>query len=145
MVAHSGNDGHSLIGIRSGPMVVSDLLLPGGTTDSDLNAGTEDRNADRFPWQGLVQVTADPVTGEGQIVDLSIGGCSIEGGLSVQVGDYLQLRLFLPDKRPAISVTMAAVRWVSDLQFGVEFIGMEEDAWIHLKNFVAEQSTRQGV
>lgn len=78
-------------------------------------------------------------TGEGQVRDVSVPGCLVESPVPLKVGAYLQLRLFLPDHQPPLLVSLAAVRWVQGLRFGLEFVRMEEKARIRLNRFVALQ------
>ena len=59
--------------------------------------------------------------------DLSLGGCSINGSLAVRHGQYLPLRLHLPGNESPIVVQRAAVRWVGEKGFGLEFMSMPFD------------------
>lgn len=61
---------------------------------------------------------------EGRVLDVSLPGCLIEcvHPLPLRVGDYVRLRLFLPDQARPMNVPLAAVRWVESGRAGVEFI-----------------------
>jgi len=59
---------------------------------------------------------------EGRVLDVSLPGCLIECVHPLRVGDYVQLRLFLPDQARPMNVPLAAVRWVDSGRAGVEFI-----------------------
>jgi len=59
---------------------------------------------------------------EGRVLDVSRPGCLIECVHPLRVGDYVQLRLFLPDQARPMNVPLAAVRWVDSGRAGVEFI-----------------------
>jgi c-di-GMP-binding flagellar brake protein YcgR len=48
----------------------------------------------------------------------------------------IQLKLFLPDDQPAISVPLAVVRWAKDGRLGLEFIRSSEEDQVRLKRFV---------
>lgn len=78
--------------------------------------------------------------GEGWVLDVSVRGCLVEGLLLAKVGDYLQMRLFLPDPDPSICVSLAVVRWAQGDRFGVEFLKVDEKYRACLNHFVALQS-----
>ena len=56
--------------------------------------------------------------------DLSLGGCRINGDLAVRHGQHLPLRLHLPGQGSPIVVERAAVRWVGEKNFGLEFMSI---------------------
>jgi len=56
--------------------------------------------------------------------DLSLGGCRINGNLAVRHGQHLPLRLHLPGQQPPIVVERAAVRWVGEKDFGLQFMSI---------------------
>ncbi len=73
---------------------------------------------------------------EGRVLDVSLPGCLIECVHALQVGDYVQLRLFLPDQAMPMNVLLAAVRWVDSARVGVEFIRSSEEDQARLVKFV---------
>ncbi len=65
--------------------------------------------------------------GDGLCYDLSGGGCAVESAARVGKGDYVSLHLYLPDQRDPTTpliVDLAAVRWLVQQRFGIEFITM---------------------
>lgn len=64
---------------------------------------------------------ADEFEGEGQVVDISTGGCQISSPEPVRVGMLLRLSLFLPDHPWPMLVEEAIVRWINGELFGLEF------------------------
>jgi len=56
--------------------------------------------------------------------DLSHGGCRIIGNLDVRHGQHLPLRLHLPGQESPIVVERAAVRWVGEKDFGLQFMSI---------------------
>jgi len=56
--------------------------------------------------------------------DLSLGGCKINGNLAVTHGQHLPLRLHLPGQESPIVVERAAVRWVGEKDFGLQFMSI---------------------
>ena len=61
---------------------------------------------------------------KGLINDLSLGGCRINGNLAVRPGQHLPLRLHLPGQESPIVVERAAVRWVGEKDFGLQFMSI---------------------
>lgn len=99
----------------------------------------ESRYRGRLPLQCSIVFADGTQTGEGRVRDVSVPGCLVESPVPLKIGAYLQLRLFLPDHQPPLFVSLAAVRWVQGLRFGLEFVRMEEKACIRLNRFVALQ------
>lgn len=99
----------------------------------------EARYSERLALQCSIIFANGTETGEGRVLDVSVPGCLVESLVPVKVGDYLQLRLLLPDHQPALFVSLAAVRRVQGLRFGLEFIGMKEKDRVRLNRFVALQ------
>jgi hypothetical protein len=97
------------------------------------------RSHERIALQCSVVLASGIQVGEGWVLELSVRGCLMESSVPVKVGDNLQLRLSLPEPEPSMRVSRAAVRWAQGLQFGVEFIGMEEKDRIRLNRFVTLQ------
>lgn len=75
---------------------------------------------------------------EGRILDLSLPGCLLESPEKISPGEYVQLRLFLPDLQAPLQVSLAAVRWVQGVRVGLEFIRTSLDEQRRLERFVRE-------
>lgn len=60
--------------------------------------------------------------GEGILLDLSLGGCRIEGAFTGTVGTRVRLQLSLPDRAEALMIDHAVVRWVRGNQWGLSFL-----------------------
>jgi len=56
--------------------------------------------------------------------DLSLEGCRVNGNLAVRHGQHLPLRLHLPGRESPIVVERAAVRWVGEKDFGLQFLSI---------------------
>ena len=65
--------------------------------------------------------------GDGMLLDLSLRGCSIQGAPPFPCGTRLRLQFWLPDQSQPVKVELAAVRWVTDDQFGVSFLEVPPD------------------
>ena len=88
---------------------------------------THARLAERLGLCGSVSIIANGRhVGEGRTLDVSKQGCLVESPALVKAGDHIQLRLFLPETRPFVSVSLAVIRWTHGLRFGVEFMELEE-------------------
>ncbi|HEX7767562.1 MAG TPA: PilZ domain-containing protein, partial [Nitrospira sp.] len=78
------------------------------------------------------------VSGEGNLVDLSIRGCRIFSATEVKAGTTLQLRVDVSRDQPSIQVKQAVVRWCRDRSFGLEFVSLTPDEWARLQQVVKE-------
>jgi c-di-GMP-binding flagellar brake protein YcgR len=58
------------------------------------------------------------------INDLSLGGCRISGNLAVRHGEHLPLRLHPPGQASPILIERAAVRWIGEKDFGLQFMSV---------------------
>ncbi len=73
----------------------------------------------------FLPVEVDGKTGaKGLTEDLSLGGCRMNGNLAVRRGQHLTLRLHLPGKESPIVIERAAVRWVVEKDFGLQFMSL---------------------
>jgi len=85
------------------------------------------RQFPRFNVQYKVSFSGEGIQGEGEVYNLSLGGCAVESETSVPKGEYLQLRIQLPTLPAPISVPLGAVRWAIRREFGVEFIRLPHE------------------
>ncbi len=65
--------------------------------------------------------------GVGTLINLSMGGCSIETTTRVEEGAFLDLTLQTPGGDQTIRCEEARVRWIRRGAFGVEFCNMGKD------------------
>lgn len=75
--------------------------------------------------------------GEGLIHNLSPMGCLVECEHMVLEGSYITAGLFLPDHIRALTIELAAVRWVRDHYFGIEFLRLPTPAHSRLDDFLS--------
>ena len=104
----------------------------------------QNRYSQRVPMDCSVMFAGDNCVGEGRILDLSLPGCLLESPKRMTAGEYLQLRLFLPDHQAPLHVALAAVRWVEGAKLGVEFIRTSEDERRRLEQFVRRSPAYSG-
>jgi len=74
--------------------------------------------------------------GEGRVIDVSLPGCLMESPELVKVGDYMRLRLFLPDQAAPLNVPLAVVRRVDGTFIGLEFIRSSDEDQARLTRYV---------
>ncbi|MEY4705552.1 MAG: hypothetical protein RL042_1757 [Nitrospirota bacterium] len=96
----------------------------------------EQRKFPRFSTQFPITFSGDGLEGEGSVCNLSTGGCAVESPASVQKGNYLRVRVYLPDQAFPLKVELAAVRWTTARQFGLEFITMPSEDQERLRRYV---------
>jgi PilZ domain len=102
----------------------------------------EGRYSPRVPVECAAVFSGESGMGEGRVLDLSLPGCLIESPKAAKAGDYVRLKLCLPDGQPAVDVLLAVVRWAKGNRLGVEFIRSSEEDGARLNHFV--QRHRQG-
>lgn len=99
----------------------------------------ENRKHPRFPVQFHSSFSsANVVSGEGNLVDLSIRGCRVFSMTEVKAGTTLQVRVQVSDDEPPIHIAQAVVRWCRANGFGLEFVALSPDEWARLQHVVKE-------
>ncbi len=96
----------------------------------------ESRYSERVPVECSVLFAGEAGISEGRVIDVSLPGSFMESSESARPGDYVQMKLFLPDQQPAISVPLAVVRWMEGGRIAVEFIRSSEEDQARLMRFV---------
>jgi len=77
--------------------------------------------------------------GIGIVYNLGIGGCKVVSDLEVKNGTLLTMHLQIPEQTSAITIRTASVQWTLELEFGVEFLEMQELERARLEQFLATQ------
>ncbi|MBI3355370.1 MAG: PilZ domain-containing protein [Nitrospirae bacterium] len=100
----------------------------------------ERRQFPRFVVQFPITLFQEGIMlGDGVSDDLSAGGCAAESQAVVGKGDYVTLRLYLPDHpdpTTPVMVDLAAVRWTNQQKVGLEFITMPSGDQQRLRRYV---------
>ena len=78
-------------------------------------------------------------TGMGIVYNLGIGGCKIVSDLAVDNGALLSVHLKIPDQTNPIVIRAATVRWIMELELGIEFLEMQELERARLEQFLGTQ------
>jgi hypothetical protein len=82
------------------------------------------RTSPRIPVECPTVFSGDHIVGEGVVVNLSVPGCAIKTSKVLRKGDYLELRVLIPDQTSPLAVDLAKVRWEHNGHFGLQFIRM---------------------
>jgi PilZ domain len=80
----------------------------------------------RIPVQMELAFSGGRIRGEGQVVNLSIGGCMIETAAPVQLDDIYHLELIIADNQPPL-VLPAIVRSIGGERVGLKFLPSAEE------------------
>ncbi len=84
------------------------------------------RLAPRFKVHLPISCSGSSLIVEGIVVNLSLGGCTIDSEQKVQRWKYLTLRIFLPNQDAPLVVDRAQVRWSRRRRLLVlEFLAMQ--------------------
>ncbi|HXV68547.1 MAG TPA: PilZ domain-containing protein [Nitrospira sp.] len=99
----------------------------------------ENRKDPRFPVQFRSSFSsANVVSGEGTLGDLSIRGCRVASPTEVKPGTTVHLRVEITDDEPPLQISQAIVRWHREGSFGLEFVSLIPDEWARLQHIVKE-------
>lgn len=99
------------------------------------------RYSERIPVECGAVFSGENMCGEGRVIDVSLPGCLMESPELVKVGDYMRLRLFLPDQVAYLNVPLAVVRRVDGSFIGLEFIRSSDEDQARLTRYVRRSFT----
>jgi hypothetical protein len=66
----------------------------------------------------------DGLSCSGRVTDLSMRGCRVRSESAMVAGELKRLRIGLPDRNAAVTVSRARVRWSAGNECGLEFLHM---------------------
>ena len=75
-------------------------------------------------------------TGRGTVFNLSLGGCALESGASVDMDATIKLSLHISTDKKPVTVGRAKVTWTAGNDVGVEFLDMNETGKTRLRNYL---------
>jgi hypothetical protein len=99
---------------------------------------TEQRQHVRYQVEFPATFAGDHA-GIGIVYNLGLGGCKVVSDLAVKNGALLTVHLQIPEQPIAITIRAATVKWTLELEFGVEFLEMQELEQARLEQFLAAQ------
>lgn len=94
------------------------------------------REYDRMEMSFPVSFTSEAGSGEGSLVNVSMGGCSFKTKAQLPVGTIMKLTLQVSSDIPAVVVDAAVVRSVRTGGVGVEFLQWQQSERERLQLFV---------
>ena len=99
----------------------------------------EQRKDTRFPVEFRSSFSsANVVSGDGTLNDLSVRGCRVFSLIDVKPGTAIQLRIYTSDDEPPIQISQAVVRWCRASSFGCEFVNLSPDEWARLHHMIRD-------
>lgn len=98
--------------------------------------GAEHRQLNRVRVQFPVGVIGDLLDGQGEVLNLSAGGCCVRGDKSLKESPYLRLLLHPPSDTSPIKVELAVIRWISGEEYGLQFIRVNSDHQARLRHLL---------
>ena len=95
-------------------------------------SGIELRSSPRLAVEYPTVFSGDRVVGEGTITNLSVPGCAIRTSKPLKAGDYLELRVLMPDHHAPLAIDVAKVRWIANGSAGLQFIRVRPEDQLRL-------------
>lgn len=98
---------------------------------------SEKRLHPRFTAQFRSTFSGGQREGQGKTLDLSDGGCRIETDQPVVVGASFECRIYAPGLDWPLRIDEAQVRWVKGKSFGLQFVKLQADERMKLRQIIA--------
>ncbi len=97
----------------------------------------EQRKHPRYPVKFNSSFSsANIVTGEGTLIDLSLRGCHIASTTDVKPGTTIKVSIQVSPNEPVLHIDQAVVRWYRAAHFGIEFVTLSAEGWARLQRIV---------
>ena len=77
--------------------------------------------------------------GIGIVYNLGMGGCKVVSDIAAKNGAIITVHLQIPEQPIPITIQSATVQWILELEFGIEFLEMQELERARLEQFLATQ------
>ena len=84
-------------------------------------------------------VFAGDHAGLGIVYNLGMGGCKVVSDIATKNGALITVHLQIPEQSIPITIQSATVQWILELEFGIEFLEMQELERARLEQFLATQ------
>jgi len=111
----------------------------------DVRVEKDRREYDRMQMNFPVSVYSQDVSGEGNLLNVSMGGCSFSTSTKIESGAILNLSLQISKDVPPVIVDAAMVRNVRASSVGVEFLQWQQSERERLQLFVRGLLIGQGI
>lgn len=79
--------------------------------------------------------------GDGCVYDLSAPHRNVSPPEKLRAGDYVKLRLWLPDEDSHISIDLAEVEWIESHRLKVDLLSVSPEVRARLKQFKLSQNS----
>jgi len=103
----------------------------------------DQREYERIPVRFAASFSGDGVKGEGTLIELSMGGCSLQTDEGVMPGELLQLSFKPSEQDPPFGVDTAVVRSARGTLRGVEFLRLQPAQKDALRQLVFRHLSQQ--
>ena len=104
---------------------------------------TEKRLHPRFTAQFRSTFSGGQREGQGKTLDLSDGGCRVETDQPVVPGASFECRIYVHGLDWPIRIDEAQVRWVKGKIFGLQFVRIQPEERVKLKQIIADLKAEQ--
>ncbi len=86
-----------------------------------MNGNKRKHERVRVQFRTHFSIKGKMIAGDGELTDLSPGGCRVKSGSIVLAGAELEICIFPGDESNPILVDAAVVRWLKPNEFGLSF------------------------
>lgn len=99
----------------------------------------EKRQFPRFATRFYTSLDVSEVSqGEGQVINLSRGGCCVATTVDAKPGTMFQLRMHVPGGEPPIRIDQAIVQWHLTTYLGMRFLVVSETEGARLTRLLGQ-------
>lgn len=81
----------------------------------------------------------DGLRGDGCVYELSTSRRQVSNPSKLRAGDYVKVRLWLPDESDHLLIDLAEIQWIKDHWIKVEIISISAAGQVRLKRFMESQ------
>jgi hypothetical protein len=84
---------------------------------------------------------SDGLEGDGCVYDISAPHRNVSPPEKLRAGDYVRLRLWLPDEDSHISIDLAEVEWIENHWIKVDLLSVSPEVRTRLRQFKSSQNS----
>lgn len=97
------------------------------------------RTHHRVPVANTVYFSNEELDGTGNLWNLSLTGCRVDGSVPVRAGMRFKLLVLLPGKHASIVIREAQVAWTRGHEFGLRLVSVQAQEAARLETFVRKK------